>query len=179
MTVGLADRNFINPCGVGLWPAAPILVLAVGNLLLQDDAAGLKMLEQLSSRNFGDEVEFVDGGTQGLALLGQLTGREILVVLDAVALGDNPGTIHVLRGADLDELRARRSSTSHESNVLELLAYAKLLGYEPREVVVVGIEPESIRTGITLSRTVQAALPAALACASAAIQSARRQCLCA
>ncbi len=174
MTAGLAKPDLANPRGVGLWPAAPILVLGVGNLLLQDDGAGLQMLQELSKRDFGDEVEFIDGGTQGLALLGQLTGRELLVVLDAVALGDQPGTIHVLRGADLDELRARRASTSHESNALELLAYAKLLGWEPREVVVVGIEPETIRTGISLSRSVVKALPAALACASGVLQAARR-----
>lgn len=165
MTVGLA-----NP---------PILVLGVGNLLLQDDAAGLRMLEELSSRNFGDEVEFVDGGTQGLALLGQLSGREAVVVLDAVKLGDPPGTIHVLRGAGLERLRARRSSTSHESNALELLAYGRLLGLEPRELVVIGIEPENIRTGIGLSRSVEKALPGALACASAAIQRTRSLRLCA
>jgi len=175
MTAGLAKKP---NCGVGLWPAAPILVLGVGNLLLQDDAAGLRMLQELSSRNLGDDVELVDGGTLGLALLGQLVGREVLVVLDTVSLGAEPGTIHVLRGADLDQLRARRSSTSHESNAVELLAYAKLLGYEPREVVVVGIEPECIRTGIGLNRSVVMALPAALAAARGAIEWARSRCLC-
>jgi len=156
----------------------PILVLAVGNLLLQDDAAGLRILEQLSSRGFGDEVEFVDGGTQGLALLGQLAGREALVVLDAVALGAKPGTIHILRGADLDRLRARRSSTSHESNAIELLAYAQLVGYQPPEVVVVGIEPENLRTGIGLSRGVLDALPLAIASAGVVIESVRSRIPC-
>ena len=156
-----------------------VLVLGVGNLLLQDDAAGLRMLEELSSRDFGSEVDFVDGGTQGLALLGQFAGRHALIILDAVALGDPPGTIHVLRGDDLDGLRAKRSSTSHESNALELLAYARLLGYEPPEVFVVGIEPESIRTGIGLSDTVEAVMPDALAYATALIQTvARSQSLC-
>ncbi len=165
MTVGLADP--------------PVLVLGVGNLLLQDDGAGLRMLKELSSREFGDDVEFVDGGTQGLALLGHLAGRELLVVLDAVKLGDPPGTIHLLRGAEFERLRARRSSTSHESNAVELLAYAQLLGTLPQEVVVVGIEPESLRTGISLSPSVEAALPAALECACGIIESARSRCVCA
>jgi len=54
-----------------------------------------------------------------------------------------------------------------------------LLGYEPREVVVVGIEPESVRTGIGLNRSVVMALPAALAAARGAIAWARGCCLCA
>lgn len=158
---------------------APVLVLAVGNLLLQDDAVGLRLLEELSARDFGDDVEFVDGGTQGLSLLGRLAHREALVILDAVSLGDAPGTIHILRGEEVDALRARRSSTSHESNAIELLAYARLLGYQPPEVIVVGIEPEIIATGIGLSANTRKALPGALAGASAVIESARRKSVCA
>jgi hydrogenase maturation protease len=176
MTAGLAEIYRPRPLATA---CPPILVLGVGNLLLQDDAAGLRMLQELSARKLGDDVELVDGGTLGLSLLGQVVGREVLVILDAVKLGSEPGTIHVLHGADLDRLRAQRSSTSHESNAVELLAYAQLLGYEPREVVVVGIEPESIRTGIGLNRSVVLALPAALAAARGAIAWARNRCVCA
>lgn len=156
----------------------PVLVLAVGNLLLQDDAAGIEMLAALHRREWGEDVEFVDGGTQGLALLGQLSERNIVIVLDAVTLGDKPGAIHLLREDDLDLLRARKSSTSHESNALELLALARLVGINP-EVVVVGIEPESVRTGIGLSASVRDAIPRALAAASVIIQAAkdRNQCV--
>src|SRR5205085_8123532 len=68
--------------------AKPILILAVGNQLLSDDGVGIVLLDELSrDRIRGDGVEFVDGGTQGLALLGQFTGRDAVVILDAVALG--------------------------------------------------------------------------------------------
>ena len=149
----------------------PVLVLAVGNLLLQDDAAGLEMLAALNQFCWDESVDFVDGGTQGIAFLGQISDRRIVIVLDAVTLGDKPGTIHILRGEDLDKLRARKSATSHESNALELLALAKLIGIGP-EVVVVGIEPESIRTGIGLSPSVRDALPRAVTVISVIIQAA-------
>ena len=77
-------------------PEAPILVLGIGNTLLMDDGVGVLLVEEfrcLSSLP-ADEVEFLDGGTQGLALLGRMAGRRALVILDAVNLGATPGTVH-------------------------------------------------------------------------------------
>lgn len=145
--------------------AKPVLVLGLGNLLLGDDGVGLRLLDQLAAGDCSEDVEFIDGGTQGLALLGYLEDRELVVVLDAIQLGDPPGTIHVVNCAEIERMQAMRSSTSHESNALELLAYARLLGWQPRHLVLVGIEPESTRTGIGLSASVEAALPIAIECA--------------
>ena len=140
---------------------APTLVLGLGNLLLEDDGAGLRLLEELRhDPRHGEEIEFVDGGSQGLALLGYLEGRASVLVLDAVQLGAAPGTVHVLDGRDL---QAAHASTAHESGALELLELARLVGQAPENLVVVGIEPEAMHTGIGLSEAVEAALPEALA----------------
>ena len=61
---------------------APVLVLGLGNLILTDDGAGLRLLQSVETGAvWGDQVEFIDGGTQGLALLGYLTRRRLAVVL--------------------------------------------------------------------------------------------------
>ena len=151
---------------------APVLVLGLGNLLLQDDGVGLRLLELVAAQEWNEAaVEFVDGGTQGLALLGYLPGRKLTLVLDAVGLGDPPGTVHHLRGPDLEKLRAHRSTSAHEGNALELLATAQLLGDEPEELIVIGIEPDHVRTGVGLSDSVTAALPEAVALACRVIRS--------
>ena len=110
-----------------------MLVLGLGNLLLKDDAAGLRLMEDLAkhTKYEPNEVEFVDGGTQGLALLGYLTGREAILILDAVGLGAAPGTVHVLDAAAIHDLGVHRASTSHEGNALELFATAQLFWDEP------------------------------------------------
>jgi len=147
-------------------PNAPVLVLGLGNLLLGDDGVGLRLVETLAEEaGFGDTVEFVDGGTQGIALLGCLADREAIVVLDAVSLGAEPGTVHVLRGPAMEELKARRASTAHEGNALELFATGRMLGLGWNEVAVIGIEPENVRTGIGLSARVEQSVGTALACA--------------
>lgn len=151
--------------GPGLSPTAgrsacPTLVLGLGNRLLRDDGLGLRMLEELQGDGRFGDCEFVDGGTQGIALLGYFENRASAVILDAVALGAAPGTVHVLRGPDF---QAVHRSTAHEGGALEVLALAKLLGQAPDEVVIVGVEPEEVRTGIGLSDRVEAALPEAVA----------------
>jgi hydrogenase maturation protease len=144
--------------------SAEILVLGLGNLLLSDDGVGLRLLEEL--KHEAPEVEFVDGGTQGLALLAYLANRRAVIVLDAVALGAMPGSIHVLQG---DAIAAHRAESAHGSNALELLATARLLGDLPSWVTIVGIEPASIATGIGLSPAVEAAVPDAAARARAVL----------
>lgn len=141
---------------------APILVLGVGNQLLMDDGVGLELLRLVQAqRAWQNIVEFVDGGTQGLALLGVLDGRSHVLILDAIsARGDSPapGTIHDI---DAGVSRATKSTSAHGSSVNELLGVAKLMGAMPAEVRLVGIEPEIVRTGIGLSDAVRQAVPEA------------------
>lgn len=140
---------------------APVLVLALGNLLLRDDGVGLRLLDELRDRlPASDDVELLDGGTQGLALLGRITGRHALLVLDAIALGHPPGTVHCLH----DPLTAAppRASSAHEANAGELLRAAALLDALSPHVVVIGVEPAVTGTGIGLSKDVESAIPAAL-----------------
>ena len=65
----------------------------------------------------------LDGGTQGLALLGRLEGRRVLVLLDAVALGAAPGTVHILRNQEVLTM-GFRSTTAHEGNARAVLSDA-------------------------------------------------------
>lgn len=142
---------------------AATLVLGLGNLLLGDDGVGLRLLAELERRrNWGPGIEFIDGGTQGLALLGYVSGRRALLLLDAVALGAPPGTVHLLGTAEVEALGAARAATAHEGSARELLATARLLGECPAEIVVVGIEPEQVRTGIGLSPVVEQAIQLAV-----------------
>jgi len=160
----------------------PILVLAVGNQLLSDDGVGMVLLDELARDPSLDHgVEFVDGGTQGLGLLGQLTGRKAVVLLDAVALGSAPGTVHVLCSTDLLTCvsQAKGCATSHDANAVELLRFAALLDELPPDVVIIGVEPEILTTGIGVSEKVAAAVPAAVQQAKTNIIELQKAILCA
>lgn len=151
--------------------ASPLLVLGLGNQLLGDDAVGLEMLSLLASQGeeWGGAVDFLDGGTQGLMLLGHIARRPAVLLLDAVARGDKPGTVHVMRVSDVSEL-GPRGATAHEGNAGELLGAARLLGELPGVVMVVGIEPARVATGIGLSGPVRRAVGVAVEAARSAIR---------
>lgn len=96
-----------------------------------------------------------------MALLGHLSGRRAVIIVDAVKKGAAPGTVYRLTLPELREVTPGRASSGHESNAGELLAAAGLLGELPDQLFVVGVEPEKVLTGVGLSAAVQEALPAA------------------
>ncbi len=143
---------------------SPVLVLGLGNILLGDDGVGPALVEEVEHlyRNVS-AVECVDGGTQGMALLDYLSGREAVVILDAFASQDGAGAVSVLEGDQVMNMRGPRSTTAHEGNAGELLAAAALLGSLPGRIFLVGVEPQSLHTHLGLSGPVKEALPQALA----------------
>lgn len=145
------------------------LVLGVGNLLMSDDGVGVHAVQRLEKRPLPPGVEVLDGGTCGLDLLQFFEGVERLIVLDAANLGCEPGTIVRLEGDDVPAFLAIKVSP-HEINLPELLFSAKLSGIYPREVVVLGVQPETIETGVALSPPVAAQVDALLARVMAEIQ---------
>jgi len=142
---------------------APILVLGLGNTLLSDDGVGPALLDHLSSSapRWDGQVEFVDGGTQGLALLGHLSGRKALIIVDAVQTGAPPGTVHLMTLGELRSVAPGHVGSAHEGNAGELIAAAQLLDELPARLFVVGVEPQKIATGHGLSAPVKRALPEA------------------
>ncbi|HLG98384.1 MAG TPA: hydrogenase maturation protease [Bryobacteraceae bacterium] len=132
---------------------APVLLLAIGNPLMADDGAGQEILSRLESAadEWGSEVELLDGGTQGLALLGKFEQRKAVVFLDAVRLGGEAGAVHVLTGEELIQMGRRPATSAHEGSAPDILRALQLLGDTPEQIVLVGIEPKKIETGIGLS----------------------------
>lgn len=137
---------------------APILVLALGNTLLTDDGVGARVLELLASElSMGDSLcELVDGGTRGMALLGLLSDRRAVLILDAVAHGAEPGVVHVIRDRAAAVSAAPPAGlTAHEGNAGELLRAAMLLGDLPEHVIIIGVEPGRLQTGFGLTPAVE------------------------
>ncbi len=87
-----------------------------------------------------DGVRLLHLGLGGIALLDELEGERTLVVVDAVMLGDPPGTVHVIEWDDLPE--AGQAVTGHGIGVREAIAVGRRLFPErmPRKVYLVGVE---------------------------------------
>jgi hydrogenase maturation protease len=137
-----------------------VLVLGLGNVLLADDAVGVRAVEALE-RDFESPpgVRILDGGTLGLALLGELTEARRIVLLDAVATGDPPGTLVRLDGDEV-EPAVRGRLSPHQIGVADLLDALRLLDRVPESITLLGVTPATIELQTELSPAVSGALPA-------------------
>lgn len=130
------------------------LVLGIGNLLLQDEGAGVRAVEEYARRfTLPAGVELLDGGTSGIELLHYIQRRDLLIIVDAVRCGKPPGTLYRLEDTEVPALFHKKISP-HQLGLSELLAIAHVTGQMPRKVVLLGIEPKSIDTGLELSAEV-------------------------
>ncbi len=106
-------------------------------------------------------VEFLDGGTAGLALLPHLEGRSHVLVADAIDFGGRPGQVVRLGSADIPYYRGLKLS-EHQVTFHEVLALMDLIEIKPQELLIIGVQPRSTRWGDPLSQEVEAAIPAVM-----------------
>ena len=141
----------------------PLLVLGLGNVLLEDDGAGAAAVSLLLDRyECPDGARVLDGGTLGLSLLPYLESADAVILVDAVRADAAPGTILRLEGDDVAPAVATRLSV-HQIGVVDLLDGARWLDRLPRTLVLVGIVPQSMELGVRLSDPVQRSLDALIA----------------
>ncbi|WP_145931644.1 HyaD/HybD family hydrogenase maturation endopeptidase [Yersinia bercovieri] len=139
-----------------------ILVLGIGNLLLSDEAVGVRLVEALEQRfAIPAGVEVLDGGTAGLELMETMANREHLIVADAVLTGQPPGSVAVLRDKEIPAMFSRKVSP-HQLGLCDVLMALQLTDEFPRQLTLVGVVPESLAPGIGLTSTVTQAMEPAL-----------------
>ncbi|GAA2459939.1 hypothetical protein GCM10010191_95410 [Actinomadura vinacea] len=74
-----------------------VLVAGVGNVLLGDDGFGVEVAGRLGAAPLPDGVRVADFGVRGVQLAHELLdGYDGLVLIDAVRLGDPPGTLSII-----------------------------------------------------------------------------------
>src|SRR3954471_2042991 len=120
--------------------SAPVLVGCVGNVLRGDDGFGPAVAEGLTGLPEGAEV--VETGIGGIALLQELlAGCDGLVLIDAVARGERPGTLFLIEPEVLD---GEHVADVHLANPERVLTMAKAMGGLPERVLIVGCQPAEV-----------------------------------
>jgi hydrogenase maturation protease len=133
------------------------LVLGLGNLVHADDGVGVHAIQRLQQDSrVPPGVVLVDGGTQGLALLPHISGYRRVLVIDALDVGEAPGTVVRLEGRALDALPGKPSV--HQLGFADLMIALKLLGDTPEELVVIGVQPSSTEWSAELTPPVSDSL---------------------
>jgi hydrogenase maturation protease len=138
------------------------MVLGLGNVLCGDDGLGVVVIARLRERyEIPEGVSVLDGGTLGLSLLPYVEDSEKVILVDAIDVEEPPGSFVRLEGDEVGPAVAGRLSV-HQVGVADLLDAARWRGRLPEELVLLGIVPETLEVGVTLSARVEAGLPGLL-----------------
>ncbi|TDQ59088.1 hydrogenase maturation protease [Mesocricetibacter intestinalis] len=136
------------------------LILGVGNILLGDEGIGVRIVQELEGRaDLLAHFDIIDGGTCGMELLDEMAKREHLIIIDAVLANKAPGEIIILHDEQVPTFFSRKISP-HQLGICDVLSALKLTEESPKHLCLIGIQPESLTSGIGLSATLQAAFPA-------------------
>jgi hydrogenase maturation protease len=141
-----------------------VLVAGVGNIFLGDDGFGVEVVRRLAEREMPEGVEVKDFGIRGMDLAYALQeDYEVIVFLDAVPRGEEPGTVYLIE-PEIEE-DGEVSLDTHGMDPVKVIKLSRALGAKPTRTLVVGCEPQVVLSGedyddmsMELSEPVQAAV---------------------
>jgi len=128
-----------------------ILIIGMGNVLMQDEGVGVRAVEELESRyHIPVGVTVVDGGTTGMELFEPIRQCDRLIVADAVNTGASYGTLVRIANEEIPAFFQTKLS-NHQLGLSDLLALLTLKGEVPEHVAIIGMVPHLLenRLGLT------------------------------
>jgi hydrogenase maturation protease len=144
-----------------------IKLLGLGHSMRGDDEIGLIVVQRWTDE-YGDsysedQVEADVLESPGLNLLGNISGWDAAVLVDAVQSGTPAGTVHILAEEDLATF-ADGSGSAHGWGAAETLSLGHQLVPEdmPPKIILIGIEAVQFELGEGLSPGVKIAIPRAV-----------------
>lgn len=148
-----------------------ILITGVGNVLRQDDGFGIVVINQLRDQgDLPENVTILETGIAGIRLVQELfDGYDVLMMIDAVQRGGEPGQIYLLEAEvptidnyTFDE-RNEFLADMHFTNPTRTMMLAQALEILPPQVYIVGCESAAHNDfELGLSDVVAAAVPKAV-----------------
>jgi hydrogenase maturation protease len=114
------------------------LILGIGNPIVTDDGAGLKIAQQIKERN--PELEVIEACSGALGLLDVVADCDRLIIIDSVKTEwGKPGELYKL---ELEDLKPTMDfATSHGVDIASAFKLGEGLGYNmPRSVSIYAVE---------------------------------------
>ena len=138
-----------------------ILVLGIGNTLLGDEGVGVHVVRKLMEHPAPEGVVYLDGGTGSLVLLEPMQDAGRILLVDATADGNPPGTLRRLVPKFSSDFPP--SLAAHDIGLRDPLDSFYLLGQDTPDVVLYTVSialPQDMT--VELSPAVAAAVPGAV-----------------
>ena len=137
-------------------------VVGLGNVLMADDAFGPTFVRWLEANyELPEAVEVIDLGTPGNDLYPHLVERDVVIVVDTVRFDGAPGTLRVYSREEIVQHVPHARVSPHDPGLKETLLSLEFAGHMPRQVLLVGVIPESTGSTLGLSEAVRGSLESA------------------
>lgn len=127
------------------------VIVGIGNTLKADDAAGVRVCEQIASRV---ACEVIDAGSVPENYIHRIIRKkpQLLLVIDAIDFGAPAGTIKHFKPQQLD-------NTVISTHVLSPRVFADMITNEiDAEVIFIGIQPQKTLLGEEITSQIQDAV---------------------
>lgn len=134
------------------------VILGLGNPLFSDEGVGIHLIQRLMHEEISEKADLIDGGTDALSLLGIVEESEHLLVIDAIDGDEPPGSLYCLENEQIS-MRLEKRMSAHQIGFQEVLTLARLRGRLPAQIILLGIQPQSLDWGTELTSTAAGALP--------------------
>lgn len=136
-----------------------IRIIGLGNVLMSDDGFGPYVARVLDAfYEFPNDVDVIDAGTPGLDLTPYLMNADAVIFVDTVSAEGSAGDVREYRLADILRQPPQPRMSPHDPGIKDALLTVAAAGVGPREVLLVGVIPEWVATGVRLTRSVHAAI---------------------
>jgi hydrogenase maturation protease len=142
-------------------------VAGIGNVFQSDDGFGVEVAVRLATRELAAGVRVEDFGIRSVHLAYELLeGYDALILVDAVPMGDAPGTLAVIEpetaaGAEAAGVEVL-AVDAHTMSPDVVLATLGRLGGSVERIRIVGCQPADLRGGMGLTPAVDAAVDRAV-----------------
>lgn len=120
------------------------LILGLGNPILGDDSAGLKVAELVRRRMVPDpSIEVSEDYSGGLRLMERMIGYDQVIIVDAICTGAfPPGSMLYLKP---DDIPTQHTTSTHDINLPTALQLAATLNLKmPERIRIIAIEAENV-----------------------------------
>ncbi|MCS6907887.1 MAG: hydrogenase maturation protease [Anaerolineales bacterium] len=135
------------------------LILGIGNPLYGDDGLGVRVAEILAKEKLPAGVVVEVAALDGVDLILRMEGWKRVILIDAVQMGKRPGTWHCFKPEEVRLIAEGQGFSLHEIGLASALELAQALGRLPQEVIIYGVEPQTLEVREGLSPSVQSAIP--------------------
>lgn len=137
-----------------------IKILGCGNTLVGDDGVGIRVIERLQRLKLSPNVEIIDAGVGGLAILSWIEDADKVIIVDAVQTGNEPpGTVYEFTDKEMPPSNMFMLSL-HDLNLVDTLNVGRIVQKMPDEIVIIGVEVNRVAEFTKeLTPEVEAAIP--------------------